>query len=97
MSLDTIMSRLRGIKKPEELALLRKAVNISAIGQREVMKAMQPGMSETEIQGLHEYIYKNLPGRIRRLPEHCLGRDTMAAFCTILITINRLSKTASSS
>ncbi len=58
MSLDTIMSRLRGIKKPEELALLRKAVNISAIGQREVMKAMQPGMSETEIQGLHEYIYK---------------------------------------
>ncbi|MDN5212049.1 aminopeptidase P family protein [Fulvivirgaceae bacterium BMA12] len=58
MSLDTIMSRLRGIKKPEELALLRKAVNISAIGQREVMKAMQPGMSETEIQGMHEYIYK---------------------------------------
>ena len=38
--------------------MLRKAVNISAIGQREVMKAMQPGMSEAEIQGLHEYVYK---------------------------------------
>lgn len=57
-SLDKIMSKLRGIKKPEELALLRKAVNISAIGQREVMKAMKPGMSEAEIQGLHEYVYK---------------------------------------
>ena len=57
-SLNMIMSRLRGIKKPEELTLLRRAVNISAIGQREVMKAMRPGMSEAEIQGLHEYVYK---------------------------------------
>lgn len=57
-SLNKIMSKLRGIKKPEELTLLRRAVNISAIGQREVMKAMRPGMSEAEIQGMHEYVYK---------------------------------------
>jgi Xaa-Pro aminopeptidase len=40
------------------LVLLKKAVRISAMGQREIMKAMHPGMSETEVQGVHEYIYK---------------------------------------
>jgi Xaa-Pro aminopeptidase len=49
---------MREIKTPEELQLLRKAIAISAIGQQEVMKAMQTGMSETEIQGLHEFVYK---------------------------------------
>ena len=40
------------------MKLLTKAVRISAMGQREIMKAMHPGMSETEIQGVHEYVYK---------------------------------------
>ncbi|MDX1470332.1 MAG: aminopeptidase P N-terminal domain-containing protein [Flavobacteriaceae bacterium] len=57
-SLRTYMGELRQIKTPEELDLLKKAVRISAMGQREVMKAMHPGMSETEIQGIHEYVYK---------------------------------------
>ena len=56
--LSPIMGSLRGIKTAEELVLLRKAVNISAVGQAEVMKAMKPGMSETEIQGIHEFIFK---------------------------------------
>ena len=57
-TLDLIIRQLRGIKLPEEMVLLRKAVNISAMGQVEVMKAMKPGLSEMEIQGLHEYVYK---------------------------------------
>jgi Xaa-Pro aminopeptidase len=57
-SLHGIMGSMRGIKTPEELVLLRKAVNISTIGQAEVMKALEPGMSETEIQGIHEFIFK---------------------------------------
>lgn len=57
-SLRTYMGELREIKTPEEMKLLKKAVRISAMGQVEVMKAMHPGMSETEIQGLHEYVYK---------------------------------------
>ncbi len=56
--ISTLMAGLREIKTPEELVLLKKAVRISAMGQREIMKAMHPGMSETEIQGVHEYIYK---------------------------------------
>lgn len=57
-TLDSLMQQMRGIKTPEELDLLRKAVAISAIGQREVMKAMKPGMSEAEVQGMHEFIFK---------------------------------------
>ena len=28
------------------------------MGQIEVMKAMKPGMSESEIQGIHEFVFK---------------------------------------
>jgi len=57
-TLRTLMGGLRQIKTPEEMKLLTKAVRISAMGQIEVMKAMKPNMSETEVQGIHEYVYK---------------------------------------
>src|SRR5690606_1145765 len=57
-TLSTFMAGLRQIKLEEEMVLLKKAIRISAMGQREIMKAMHPGMSETEIQGVHEYVYK---------------------------------------
>jgi Xaa-Pro aminopeptidase len=53
-----LTGQLREIKTPEELDLLRKAVEISCQGQNEVMKALRPDMSELEIQGLHEYVHK---------------------------------------
>jgi Xaa-Pro aminopeptidase len=53
-----IMASLRGIKTKEELSLIRKAVSISCMAQREVMKAIKPGMSEREIQGIHEFVFK---------------------------------------
>jgi Xaa-Pro aminopeptidase len=56
--LSILMGALRGIKTKEELALVRKAVSISGMAQREVMKAIKPGMSEREIQGIHEYVFK---------------------------------------
>ena len=56
--LSNNLATLREIKTPEELVLLTKAVRISAIGQVEVMKAMKPHMSETELQGIHEFVYK---------------------------------------
>jgi Xaa-Pro aminopeptidase len=57
-SLSKYMASLREIKTSEELILLKKAVEISAIGQVEIMKAMHPRMSEREAQGVHEFIYK---------------------------------------
>ena len=53
-----LTGRLREIKTPEEMDLIRKAVEISCRGQNEVMKAVHPGMSELEIQGLHEFVHK---------------------------------------
>lgn len=67
-SLDTYMKQLRGVKTEEELNLIRKAVNISAIGQVEVMKAMKPGMSETEVQGLHEFVFKKYQAEFEGYP-----------------------------
>ncbi len=57
-SLSKCMASLREIKTSEELVLLKKAVEISAIGQIEIMKAMHPEMSEREAQGVHEFVYK---------------------------------------
>ena len=58
VTLSQLMAGLREIKTPEEIKLLTKAIRISTMGQREIMKAMHTGMSETEIQGIHEYVYK---------------------------------------
>ncbi len=57
-TLGVIMDGLREVKHPEEVTLLKKAVYISAVGQVEVMKAMHPNMSEREIQGIHEFVFK---------------------------------------
>jgi Xaa-Pro aminopeptidase len=56
--LSGIMAGLRGVKTKEEIELVKRAVQISCIGQIEVLKAMKPGMSEREIQGIHEFVFK---------------------------------------
>ncbi|SHL84968.1 aminopeptidase P N-terminal domain-containing protein [Flavobacterium xanthum] len=67
-SILTFMASLREKKSKEELVLLTKAVRISAMGQREIMKAMHPGMSETEIQGIHEFVYKKYGSEFEGYP-----------------------------
>ena len=57
-SLRVLMAGLREVKSKEELRLIKKAVEISCVGQIEVMKAMHPGMSESETQGIHEMVFK---------------------------------------
>ncbi len=57
-TLPQLMGQLRETKSPEEIRLMRMATDISAVGQIEVMKAMRPNMSETEVQGIHEFVFK---------------------------------------
>jgi len=57
---NKLIGSLREIKTPEEMVLMRKTVSISSIAHAEVMKAIQPGMSEGELQGLQEYVHKKL-------------------------------------
>ena len=52
------VASLRQIKTPEELKLLRKSVDISSMAHAEVMKAIQPGMSERELQAIFEFVHK---------------------------------------
>jgi Xaa-Pro aminopeptidase len=59
---------LRAVKTPEELALLRRAIRISAQGQREVMKLLRPEMGEMEVQGLHEYVYRRYGAEFQGYP-----------------------------
>lgn len=54
----SLTGTLREVKTEEELDLLRKAVEISCVGQAEVMRAVKPDMSEREVQGLHEFVHK---------------------------------------
>jgi Xaa-Pro aminopeptidase len=42
------------------MTLMRKTVSISSLAHAEVMKAIRPGMSEGELQGLQEYVHKKL-------------------------------------
>ena len=56
--LPQIMTGLREEKTPEEIRLLKKAIRISAQGQVEVMKAIHPNMTEREVQGIHQFVFK---------------------------------------
>lgn len=56
--LPATLASLREVKTAEEIELLKKAIRISAIGQIEVMKAAKPHMSEIELQGIHEFVYR---------------------------------------
>jgi Xaa-Pro aminopeptidase len=49
---------LRGIKQPEELALLSKSVQLSSIAHAEVMRAVKPNMSERELEGILMYVHR---------------------------------------
>jgi Xaa-Pro aminopeptidase len=57
--LENALSKMRRVKKPIEIDLIKRAVDVSVQGQIEVMKYIKPGVSELEIQGLHEFVYKN--------------------------------------
>ncbi len=56
--LSYLMASLREKMQAEELRLLKKAIQISAQGQIEVMKALHPAMTEREVQGIHQLVYK---------------------------------------
>ena len=58
ISVDNIMSNLRQTKDSLEIKLLTKAIKISTLAQIEVMKAIHGDMTEREVQGIHEFIYR---------------------------------------
>jgi Xaa-Pro aminopeptidase len=55
---NEITAALRQIKTPEEMVLMRKVAMLSAVAHAEVMKAVEPTMSEREAEGIQLYIHK---------------------------------------
>lgn len=52
-----ILHEMRLRKTPEDVALLRRAVDVTIEGQRAAMRATRPGLREFEIQAVLEYIF----------------------------------------
>lgn len=60
----TIMQNIRGVKEPEELALMQEACNITEKGFRRLLNFVKPGVWEYEIEAelLHEFIRNRSKG-----------------------------------
>lgn len=56
------LGEMRHIKKPEEILLMRKAVEITREANHKVMQELKPGMNEGEVQALLEYEYRRNGG-----------------------------------
>jgi len=61
-SLDSVVFQMRARKSPAELALLRRAAEISAAAHREAMRALAPGCNEGEIQAVLEGTFRRMGG-----------------------------------
>ena len=53
-----IVDRMRGVKSAAEVALVRKAVELTVEAHREAMRLIEPGMNEFEAQALIEYTFR---------------------------------------
>jgi Xaa-Pro aminopeptidase len=61
-SVDSLVNVQRAKKSPGEVALLRKATQISVRAHQEAMKATAPGCGEFEIQALMEGTFRRMGG-----------------------------------
>jgi Xaa-Pro aminopeptidase len=54
----SIVDQLRARKSPAELALIRRAAEITVAGHRALMQAIEPGMHEYDLQAIVEYAFR---------------------------------------
>ena len=52
--------RMRAVKSKEEIELLTKATQISAIAHNQAMMSCEPGMSEYELSAIYEYVFRKM-------------------------------------
>ncbi len=56
-SLNPILDELRLIKSPREIAMIRRATELSSLAILEAMQSVQPGVVEREVDALARFIY----------------------------------------
>jgi len=57
-NLDPIVDRVRSVKSPREIAVIREATRIAGLGIMEAMREAEPGQFEYELQAVAEYVFK---------------------------------------
>jgi Xaa-Pro aminopeptidase len=55
--LTPTLDRLRLIKSPREIALIKKATRLSGLGLMEAMRSTVPGIQESELDAVAKYVY----------------------------------------
>jgi len=75
VQLDDILKELREIKQPEEMTLMRKAVDISCDGHIEMMRKTKPGMHEYEVQAVGQYVFEKNGSEYVGYPSICGGGE----------------------
>ncbi|MBC7449030.1 MAG: aminopeptidase P N-terminal domain-containing protein [Hymenobacteraceae bacterium] len=58
-SLENALDELREIKQPEELALLRYAIDATVVGHREALRALAPDKSEADLDGIQQHVFRH--------------------------------------
>lgn len=84
--LKEIMASLRQVKTTEELTLMINAIDHTCSAQRELMKALRPGMHEYEAEALIEYVFKKSGAESPGFPSILGGGENS---CTLHYVSNR--------
>jgi len=58
IAFNNYTNTLRGIKTPDELIVLKKSIAISCLAHAEAMRAVNPQISESELEGIMLYVHK---------------------------------------
>lgn len=85
-ALYEMMAALRSFKQPEELALMRKAIDMTGDAQIALMKALKPGMTEYESEAIIEYVFKKNGAEYPGFPSILGGGENS---CVLHYTTNR--------
>ena len=73
--LAKMLTKMRAQKDEVEIALMEKAIGISCDGHIEMMKALEPGMTEYQVQAIGEYIFKKEGAESPGYPSICGGGE----------------------
>jgi Xaa-Pro aminopeptidase len=89
-SLTRFMAGLRQVKTQEEIVLLKKAIDATCMAHIELMKALEPGMTEFQAQGIIEYFFKHYGAEYPGFPSILGGGENA---CILHYTSNRRTLT----
>lgn len=73
--LKRALTNLRMVKQPEELVLLQRAVDISVDGHLEMMRALEPSMTEYQVEAVGEYVFHASGAEAVGYPSICGGGE----------------------